>query len=38
MGVLRAHYRGIRSGARTQNILSLLKITIMVGLAVAACC
>ena len=37
MGVLLAlNYRGIRSGARTQNILSLLKITIMVGLAVAA--
>jgi len=30
------NYRGIRSGARTQNVLSALKITMIVGLAVCA--
>ena len=30
------NYRGVRSGARTQNILSALKIVLIVGLAVCA--
>ena len=30
------NYRGIRSGARTQNVLSVLKISIMLALAVSA--
>ncbi len=34
--LLALNYRGIRSGARTQNVLSILKIAIMVALAVAA--
>ena len=36
--LLALNYRGIRSGARTQNMLSLLKIAMIVGLAVAPCC
>lgn len=34
--LLALNYGGIRSGARTQNLLSLLKIAMIVGLAVAA--
>ena len=34
--LLTLNYRGIRSGARTQNLLSLLKIAMIVGLAVLA--
>jgi APA family basic amino acid/polyamine antiporter len=34
--LLALNYRGIRSGARTQNVLSALKITMIVGLAVCA--
>ena len=34
--LLALNYRGVRSGARTQNVLSALKITMIVGLAVCA--
>jgi APA family basic amino acid/polyamine antiporter len=36
LGLLAINYRGIRLGARTQNLLSLVKIALIAGLAVLA--